>query len=266
MSTGICLRVLTGHSAGVLSCAINESFIVSGSYDNTVKVWDRKSGLCLLTFQGHTEGVCGIELCGTRVISSSFDCTLRVWEISTGTLTAVLTGHSHYVYCSVSDGNIILSGCHDGTVNIWELVPSAPHIPGVQDTPMTGIIRKSFQCHKFAVRCLSYCRPYLVTGSLEESENVKLWNAQTGELVKCFSVGDSWTRSIDFSGLLIICAGDNHDISVMSRRNLGKKYVLKGHASIVSGVRLTDNRIVSCSFDKTIKVWNFGPCQTSLYG
>ena len=43
----------------VLTCAItrDRKKVVSGSDDNTLKVWDMESGIKLLTPQGHTEEV-----------------------------------------------------------------------------------------------------------------------------------------------------------------------------------------------------------------
>eukprot|EP01135_Chromosphaera_perkinsii_P001143 Nk52_evm93s158 gene=Nk52_evmTU93s158 len=258
LASGMCVRALEGHEAGVLSCIVSEQFIISGSYDNSVKVWDRKTGLCLLTLRGHTAGVCGVEVNGSRILSSSFDCTTRVWNVSTGALDAVLAGHNHYVYCAVSDGDTIISGCHDGTVKCWELVPSPQALPGsAPTTPFVGVEKSSFRCHKFAVRCMSFSRPYLVTGSLEKEENVRVWNVMTGILIKNLSIGDCWVRSVSFSPFRIVCAGDNHDVMVVDSEMRGAQYSLKGHSSIVSCVSSDDNRIVSASFDKTIKVWNF---------
>ena len=48
-----CLQTLEGHSAGVNSVAFSRDStrLASGSYDNTVKIWDASSGKCLRTLQ-----------------------------------------------------------------------------------------------------------------------------------------------------------------------------------------------------------------------
>ncbi|MCB9000328.1 MAG: hypothetical protein H6540_09755, partial [Bacteroidales bacterium] len=80
---GALLRTLTGHSGGVRSVALSAdgSRVVSGSDDNTLKVWDMASGEELRTLTGHSGGVRSVALSadGSRVVSGSDDNTLKVW-------------------------------------------------------------------------------------------------------------------------------------------------------------------------------------------
>ena len=63
--------------------------IVSGSADNTVRVWDMASGEPIgEPYSGHTSPVLAVavgELEGHPVIvSGSFDHTVRVWDMASG--------------------------------------------------------------------------------------------------------------------------------------------------------------------------------------
>src|SRR6476469_9264735 len=51
-----CLRTFEAHSSPVYSVAISpdSKTIVSGSWDNTIKVWDILTGECLRTLAGHS--------------------------------------------------------------------------------------------------------------------------------------------------------------------------------------------------------------------
>jgi len=60
--------------------------VVSGSRDQTLKVWDLASGLELLTLAGHSGRVRGVafDADGRRIVSGSEDRTVRIWETGDG--------------------------------------------------------------------------------------------------------------------------------------------------------------------------------------
>ncbi len=74
-------------------------FIVSGSGDNTVKVWGRETGRLLRSLEGHTAWVKAVALSadGRLVVSGSWDKTVKVWERETGRLLHSLEGHTSWV-------------------------------------------------------------------------------------------------------------------------------------------------------------------------
>ena len=54
---------------------------MSGSEDNTWKVWNVNTGVCERTLEGHSNDVqCLIQLADGRVVSGSRDQTLKVWK------------------------------------------------------------------------------------------------------------------------------------------------------------------------------------------
>eukprot|EP00938_MAST-03A_sp_MAST-3A-sp1_P003708 g3708.t1 len=120
-----CLRVFKRHSDGVTSVAILNDpshqlcksglCIVSGSDDETVRIWDAtgregEDG-CLRVFKGHSNWVKSVailndpshRLCksGLCIVSGSWDKTIRIWD-ATGTegedgCLRVFKGHSNRV-------------------------------------------------------------------------------------------------------------------------------------------------------------------------
>ena len=77
------LRTLLGHSNWVFCvCAVSPSMIVSGSWDNTLKVWNVDSGTELRTLQGHSNCVsCVCAVSPSTIVSGSDDKTLRTWGV-----------------------------------------------------------------------------------------------------------------------------------------------------------------------------------------
>ena len=93
--------------------------IISGSSDETIKVWDLYRGEELQTLSGHSDSVYSVVVTpdGNQIISGSRDKTIKVWDLQTGKELRTLTGHSDWVYSVVvtPDGNKIISGSRDKT-------------------------------------------------------------------------------------------------------------------------------------------------------
>ncbi len=123
-------RRLTGHDRWVTAVAIGRAadrdIIVSGSADETVRVWDAVTGTQRgAPLAGHGDYVTAVAIgrAGDRdiIVSGSEDKTVRVWDAVTGTqLGAPLAGHDDAVLAvaigRAADRDIIVSGSGDRTV------------------------------------------------------------------------------------------------------------------------------------------------------
>src|SRR3989442_1380156 len=86
------LQVLESHTDSVKTCAVSPdgSFIVSGSSDATLKIWDAESGRLRTTLRGHErsqgEGVqhCAISSDGSFIVSAGADAPVRMGGTRTG--------------------------------------------------------------------------------------------------------------------------------------------------------------------------------------
>ena len=98
---GRLLRTLTGHSGSVQAVAVTAdgTRVMSGSDDNTVKVWNLETGKEQFTLSGHSDWVQAVAVTadGKRVISGSNDNSVKVWNLETGEEQFTLTGHSDSV-------------------------------------------------------------------------------------------------------------------------------------------------------------------------
>lgn len=67
-------------SSNTVSWSPNGQFLVSGSFDQTVKILCAYTGTILRCLSGHTRGVTSVAFSqdGTDILSSSSDCTVRV--------------------------------------------------------------------------------------------------------------------------------------------------------------------------------------------
>jgi len=54
--------------------------LASGSFDNTIKIWNLISGECIQTLKGHTNVVCSLAtLPDNKLASGSSDETIKIW-------------------------------------------------------------------------------------------------------------------------------------------------------------------------------------------
>jgi WD40 repeat protein len=102
---------------------------VSGSYDETIRLWDAVTGAVLQTLEGHSSLVLSVAFSpdGKKVMSGSYDETVRLWDAVTGAVLQTLEGHSSDVM-SVAfspDGKQVVSGSSDQTVRLWDAVTGA---------------------------------------------------------------------------------------------------------------------------------------------
>ncbi|ETO07739.1 hypothetical protein RFI_29653 [Reticulomyxa filosa] len=91
------IKELIGHSDGVRSVTFSPDnrFIVSGSFDETIQLWDVASGKRLKILKGHSATVTSVQYFpdGKAIVSSSDDNTIRLWD-TIGNEIQELKGHS----------------------------------------------------------------------------------------------------------------------------------------------------------------------------
>lgn len=120
------LYTLMGHSHIVRSLAISGDgkLLVSGSRDQTIKIWHLATGELIRTLKGHQDEVCTISLSPDEQIiaSGSADKTIKLWHLATGELLATFIGHTDTVTAVTftASGEMLVSGSLDKTIKIWQ--------------------------------------------------------------------------------------------------------------------------------------------------
>ncbi len=125
-----CQETLTGHKDCVTSLLVlPDGRLVSGSYDNTIKLWDLskpQGERCMATLTGHEGRVHTLTLLPDgRLVSGSSDHTIKVWDLSNPggePCVGTLIGHASVVTCVrvMLDGRVVSSSA-DHTVKVWNL-------------------------------------------------------------------------------------------------------------------------------------------------
>ncbi|MHA1534254.1 MAG: WD40 repeat domain-containing protein, partial [Promethearchaeota archaeon] len=108
-----------GHSRDVTSVALSHKgdYIVSGSKDNTLKIWDFLTGNLLRTIEAHDHSILAVAVSmdDNYIYSSSSDNLIKVWGLKRGHFINELREHTDSVtsLAITSDGKNIISGSKD---------------------------------------------------------------------------------------------------------------------------------------------------------
>jgi eukaryotic-like serine/threonine-protein kinase len=251
---------LKGHAGPVWSVAFSADGrrLVSGSFDQTVKVWDAYTGQEQLSLKGHTDFVHSVAFSpdGRRIASGSWDRTVKVWDAHTGKETLSLKGHRGDVE-SVAfspDGKRIVSGSYDQTVRVWDA--------------HTGQEIRTLKGHTARVSsvCFGPDGKRLVSGS--DDQMVKVWDVQSGQETLTLK-GHTWAvTSVAFSGdgKRIASGSWDETVRVWDAHTGQETLTLKGHTGEVRSVCFSPDgkRIVSGSNDWMVKMWDVQSGQETL--
>jgi guanine nucleotide-binding protein subunit beta-2-like 1 protein len=119
------LKSLHGHNHFVSSLALNSdnTKLVSGSWDKTIRLWDIPTSKSDLLFKGHTKDVLSVAFSHDErlIFSGAMDNSLKYWNTK-GDLRYDNNQFRGWVSCilNIAKGktNYIAVGCWDGTVKI----------------------------------------------------------------------------------------------------------------------------------------------------
>jgi WD40 repeat protein len=127
--SGALMNTLEGHISFVYHCVVfkNDSRIVSGSGDDTVRVWKIESPQCDCLYQIQVKNVSAlvVSLDNTRIFSTSWVTSgISVWDGETGECMKILdTGEycSRDCIVSVDDNQCLGSVNANGEVKLWKI-------------------------------------------------------------------------------------------------------------------------------------------------
>ncbi|NEQ53308.1 MAG: DnaJ domain-containing protein [Leptolyngbya sp. SIO3F4] len=250
-----CIHTLSRHTSVVSAVAITRDGkkLVTGSYDQTLRLWNIKNGSLLKTFSDHKKEIHCVAISGDGkfVASGSADKTIKIWDLRTGALLRsignLLIGHSDTIKALAFSPNnqFLASASLDKTIRLWS-VKSGKEIYALKDH--SDII---------LTLAMSWDGKTIVYGGNGAQLNVR--HTKTGKLIRSFPTSGKPNRAVAFSRQgSLLAAGSGANIVIWHRQSQKKLFELKKHTQPVSSLtfRADSQILVSGSHDKTIRLWN----------
>ncbi|WOK94765.1 F-box/WD-40 repeat-containing protein [Canna indica] len=223
---------LWGHEGPVTCLALDSSRVYSGSWDMSVRIWDRVHLKCLKTLR-HGDWVWSLAPRGSTVASTA-GTDVYVWDADSGCLTTMIhSAHVGNTYSLTQShlGDIIFTGGEDGAIHMYKVKSNLSNEdikPAATWIPHTG-----------PVHSLAFEFPWVVSSS-----------------------SDGRIALIDVKKLL------KSQRSCSSRRHFKIRHsapdaveppqrMLHGFGSNLFSVAIGADRIVCAGEEGVVRIWNF---------
>ncbi|KAI8915147.1 WD40-repeat-containing domain protein [Powellomyces hirtus] len=249
----------TGHKGNV-KCVkfIGEEglSILSGSSDNTCRVWDTETGECHAVLEGHTSRIWDVATnkSGSMLASTSGDGTVKLWDHKPGKTQCLSTledscGDVYSVNFHPA-GRHVVAGGYDKTVRLYDIE--------------RGAVVKQFAGHQLSVSTTIFnpLGNLIVSGSKDNT--IKFWDIVSGLCIRTITSHLGEVTSVDMTsnGTLLLSSSKDNSNRLWDIRMLRPIRKFKGHQNtsknFVKAAFAGDALVVGGSEDGIVYIWDAG--------
>ncbi|KAG5517904.1 hypothetical protein PMAC_000359 [Pneumocystis sp. 'macacae'] len=236
------------HQDGIYCIEFDRNWIVSGSKDTTIRIWDLQKGLCHKVFRGHRASVLTLQFDVNMnvLVSGSSDTLVIIWNLSSGKILSIYKGHTDSVLSLCFDTKHIVTCSKDSTIRIWHHVG---HVIG-EKRHYIHVLRG----HHAAVNAVQLKEDRIVSASGDRT--IRIWNVYTGTCLRTIMCHQRGVACLQFDGKHIVSGSSDHLVRLFDADSGQVLHTFEGHLDLVRTVRYHSDKIISGSYDENICIWD----------
>ena len=243
------------HTECVYTIQFVGKWLVSGSRDKTLRVWDLETRrLRGRPLTGHSQSVLCLQFDPSPeediIISGSSDASVIMWKFSTGQkLHEIPSAHDESVLNLRFDHRYLVTCSKDKKIRVWNrhaLSPVSPDCPRIAST--SDAFRVPSQIVDWASQEPSMLEARLAAGTIK--------SLPPYQQLMTFVGHGAAVNAIQINGDLIVSASGDRLIKVWNVKTGKMMRSLPGHTKGIACVQFDSKRIVSGSSDNTVRIFD----------
>ncbi|KAI0874247.1 hypothetical protein GGS24DRAFT_352848 [Hypoxylon argillaceum] len=255
-----------GHNECVYSLQYDSEYLVSGSRDRTLRIWNLQSRrLVRPPLTGHLGSVLCLQFDSDPeedlIVSGSSDSDVILWKFSTGEILQRLKrAHRESVLNVKFDKRILVTCSKDKTIKIFNRQPLRPGDLGYADSQTVSPVPVNLRNYGYddsPLNQLAITPPYTMIASLEGhnaavnavqiydreivsasgDRNIWLWDWPNQTVKRTFIGHNKGIACVQYDGRRIVSGSSDNEVKVFDSETSLEVASLRGHSNLVRTVQ-----------------------------
>jgi len=204
---------------------------------------------------------------GRFLVSGSHDTTVKVWDLSRdgaeatisrnpGRVTSIALSPNGSTLAVATDENETVELNEDGQISSIERTEKNGAQAKLLSFP-SGELKTTLSARAFSVTCVAFTADGTFIATCGDRNGVKLWDTETGKEARTLEGSGLVAFSPD-GKLIGVVERYGHDAMILELASAKELYVLKGHAAEITCLTFSPESklIATGGRDKTVRLWD----------
>ncbi len=227
--------------------------------NDKINLWNLEKATLVKTLTGHTSYVRSIAFSGDgkTLVSVGSDRAIKLWAVESGEQIKSIEGHATHVLANAfsPDGKTLAGASFDNKIKLWNLQT------GEQSKTLESENKQAalFGFNAAAITTLAFSPDGKMLASGDNTDKtIKLWNVETGKLIRSLTGHTSSIHSVAFSPDGKLASGGEDNSVRLWNVETGGGRTLGSHEKGVNAVAFSPDGLTLASGGKDgiIKFWN----------